>query len=359
LLPLDTNADEMISAGELSPGLNTEGVPTLGGTPAHGLLSDGLPFYAFQPDGPAGDLANKLLERYDRNRDGKLSREEFGLPSPAFARLDRDGDGKLDSVELARYPELAPDLEFVLNVAPGAFEMKVSPGADPVLRVRCPVGGGAVVDLPDIRLEVAGARGSMRSRPAFRESALARFRALDRNGDGVLDKGEIYQPPFEFVSLLRLADRDGDGKVTREEFESFVRLREKIQLACTYWRLLDSGRSLFGLLDEDQDGRLSQRELQGAQASLAPRGESLTRENLPRLFRLTVSYGEPLLNGPPTRPAPRGPLWFRKMDRNGDGDVSRAEWLGSEEDFRKIDADGDGLISLEEAEKADARSRRK
>ncbi|HEV3235798.1 MAG TPA: hypothetical protein VGZ25_02350, partial [Gemmataceae bacterium] len=49
----------------------------------------------------------------------------------------------------------------------------------------------------------------------------------------------------------------------------------------------------------------------------------------------------------------KGPVWFRKMDRNGDGDVSRREFLGSDEDFRRIDADGDGLISLEEAEKAD------
>ena len=51
----------------------------------------------------------------------------------------------------------------------------------------------------------------------------------------------------------------------------------------------------------------------------------------------------------------RGPLWFRKMDRNGDGDVSRKEWLGTEEDFRKIDTDGDGLISAAEATEFDKR----
>ena len=38
------------------------------------------------------------------------------------------------------------------------------------------------------------------------------------------------------------------------------------------------------------------------------------------------------------------------MDRNGDGYVSRREWLGPEELFHKLDADGDGLISPEEAE---------
>jgi Ca2+-binding EF-hand superfamily protein len=37
------------------------------------------------------------------------------------------------------------------------------------------------------------------------------------------------------------------------------------------------------------------------------------------------------------------------MDRNRDGDVSRKEFIGTDEEFRKLDLDGDGLISLEEA----------
>jgi len=49
----------------------------------------------------------------------------------------------------------------------------------------------------------------------------------------------------------------------------------------------------------------------------------------------------------------RGPLWFRKMDRNRDGDVSHREFLGTDEAFRRIDSDGDGLISAAEAERAD------
>ena len=55
----------------------------------------------------------------------------------------------------------------------------------------------------------------------------------------------------------------------------------------------------------------------------------------------------------------RGPVWFRKMDVNGDGDVSPREFLGSPEDFQRIDTDGDGLISADEAEAFDAMMRAK
>jgi hypothetical protein len=66
-----------------------------------------------------------------------------------------------------------------------------------------------------------------------------------------------------------------------------------------------------------------------------------------------------VMNNQPELPQRSGPVWFRKMDRNHDGDVSHREFLGTEEEFRKIDRDGDGLISLEEAQFADEQLRKK
>ena len=45
------------------------------------------------------------------------------------------------------------------------------------------------------------------------------------------------------------------------------------------------------------------------------------------------------------------------MDRNNDGDVSRREWLGTDEEFEAIDTDGDGLISIAEAIAFDAKKK--
>jgi hypothetical protein len=49
-----------------------------------------------------------------------------------------------------------------------------------------------------------------------------------------------------------------------------------------------------------------------------------------------------------------GPEWFRAWDRNGDGDLSFDEFLGSVQKFDELDADNDDLIDHREAESAGA-----
>ena len=78
------------------------------------------------------------------------------------------------------------------------------------------------------------------------------------------------------------------------------------------------------------------------------RGPSLGNQFAPRAV---VVRRAGLINQPDL-PERSGPLWFRKMDRNRDGDVSLREFLAPLAIFQKLDANGDGLISAAEAEQA-------
>ena len=173
-------------------------------------------------------------------------------------------------------------------------------------------------------------------------------------------------------------DRRGAGKVSLKDVLAYLDkiedLRERAQASCVSLTVGDQGRGLFDLLDTNHDGRLGLREMRQApqvlgQLDRAGRGY-ITREDVPRQYQFDVRLGQAgggpvianaaiLLLGqrppPPPPPTTRGPRWFRKMDRNRDGDVSRKEFLGTDEEFRAIDTDGDGLISPEEARAFEAR----
>src|SRR5262249_34371502 len=121
------------------------------------------------------------------------------------------------------------------------------------------------------------------------------------------------------------------------------------------------------------DGKLSIREMRAAWSKMEPlckKGEGLSQDDLPRT--LQVQTGQGFLTsrnqffffgqGTPQVKLPtfkNVPAWFTKMDRNGDGDVSPKEWLGTEELFKEIDTDGDGLISAEEARAFEAKKKPK
>lgn len=165
---------------------------------------------------------------------------------------------------------------------------------------------------------------------------------------------EQFRPrPNPLGWLVDVADANANESLNRKELDSWLDLQEQIARGQVFITMLDGG-GLFELLDADHDGALSVRELREAWARLRAAScvvdGAFDRKKLPRTVLVAASLGYPAS----IRWAhSTGPNWFRGMDRNGDGDVSRKEFTSTPEMFDKLDLNRDGLLSAEEAEKTD------
>jgi len=363
LFQLDTDGDEMITPRELLtgnyfiPGFLIQGASKVKDFPF--LMPDGSKIGRQQ-------FAKQLLAKYDRNKDGKLTKDEIQLPPELFRALDRNGDQALDAAEVGAWLDLPPDLELLVRLdAPeneGVHVLTDSAGKPFPLAARTKPSriGSALIQLPGEQLELLRVAGT----PVDRQQNVPLAILQGIGDDFVIDNKQLFQPPFTMVAYFRLADRNGDNKLTGKEIRAFVELQKKLVIRSTVLTIVDRGANLFEFLDADHDRRLSRRELMTAWDRLAPwvkpGADSFDINDLPHQYQIILSHGE--LRSPDEDPGSgkviraanrlRGPLWFRKMDRNADGDVSRQEFLGTPEQFRLIDKDGDGLIDLKEAEQA-------
>jgi Ca2+-binding EF-hand superfamily protein len=330
---------------------------------------------AFRTGEPPDNLVSTLVARYDKDKNSRLSKAENPFGADGFAALDRNNDGELVGPELDRWKDLAADLELelVLGAKPADNSIRARSRPDgkpyPLAAGLKPAGPGtAILTVGTQSIHLAcyaptGVYGKVQ-RPSFL--------TFPDNGKGFITEKDIAGPQFQSMRVLfDMIDRNADGKMSRPEFNAFFALQESftgLPLSLVY---AAPTPSLFQLIDANGDGRLGVREVRGAWDRLIvlePGGKDyVTRAALQpqgairfgRSAEVVIANPAAVYTQPPTRQATRGPDWFRKFDRNADGELSRNEFPGRAAEFDKLDADRDGYVTLEEAEAGDKRQRPK
>lgn len=191
------------------------------------------------------------------------------------------------------------------------------------------------------------------------------YQQADPQNRGYFTESQLAGPQFQFLRILfDVMDQNLDGRVTRAEFNAYFAIQNSfVDLPVI---LLHNSRtpSLFQLLDTNGDGRLSVPELRAAWNNLKDlepsAGEFITRAAIQPHGQLRFGRSATIFNAPEpgatfavAMQQPKSPLWFRKMDRNNDGVISRSEFPGRSEEFDRLDTNHDNLIDLNEAEAAD------
>lgn len=403
LKKLDTDENEIVGSDEL---LKRTPSPFFFSDFDNGMgayVSPGVELIAVKREGTDSGLARRIISRYGprpMNAGGpqqafavpepdqlgfsrrqpipaeptvrRLGKKELNLGDANFAALDQDGDDELDLDELARFGASAkPEVEIAL--APGKPARVVRAGQSPVKSAVDAEKSKIAIEVPGVRLDLTAppALSGEAARAAFRNRYLERFRNADRDSNAYLDRSETDIEGF-FREFFLTLDKDGDGKIYEKELTAVLDDVEPLVPAAAAGivtvELNEMGKGIFGLIDADGDNRLKIRELRAMPKLIerfdANKDGSLEASEVPRRFEAKMTQGfsggrSPVnfqqirfgMMAAPDRP-PGGPAWFQKMDRNRDGDVSRREFIGTDEQFQKLDADGDGLISEEEAEAA-------
>ena len=197
----------------------------------------------------------------------------------------------------------------------------------------------------------------------------ALFAQLDSNKDEVLTSDEIPQEKKGlFERLVRVADKNGDGKLSSEEFAAGLAGRSQDAAKKpdaaeppAHPEKRPNGDKLFRRLDTNKDGTLTLNEVPEERRRMVVQvlkrlkkdnDAGLTREEFVRVIDGRADGAKRPAKPPrpgqfPPGGPPRGGLFFL-LDADLDGKLSSDEMSAAPEVLKKLDKDGDGSVSADE-----------
>lgn len=330
---------------------------------------------------PLGEMVNQvainfgLKQRYAQNN--RLTADCFPSMPGLVESLDRNGNKAIDPAELDHLRTIPPhvSVELHLGQADGvASGIRFASIAAELSKAPLPkeFAAEAAVQIAGTRLRITAA-GFGAAATNFESQANARLAQYDADKNGYIDRKEIAEAADadSIEAQFVLWDDNGDGKVFLDELRSVLERDADVDRSRITVSSGDRGPVLFSLIDQNGDQRLGLREIHSAAERLKTldqnRDGRVTPDEMPAEIVVTFAGGAAERPVPPAVAADaaatpanlgaNGPGWFERMDRNGDGDLTPREFLGTAEQFTRIDRNKDGFIDRTEAEEARKDSR--
>jgi len=161
------------------------------------------------------------------------------------------------------------------------------------------------------------------------------FSYKDKNKDGVISKDEWPYGEDYFKKI----DKDGDGKLSLEEFKAKEKGEDKV------WD--KEGKSLL-FKDKDNNGLITLEEWKGTpeefQSFDADQNGSLSGEESKAALELGKEFHHGCMKAYQNKK-------MSDMDTDKNGSISLSEWKCSPKEFAKLDKDQNGSLSEEEAKR--------